>query len=518
MPDKPCSMSGECAFAGQCSEQSGAIKSCKRKFFNAGEITVGIALACYQAWVSMSFKSLNIFSLDTHGEQVLDTIYIVSIAVVLLTLIFVGIYDKAAKRVLENRISLYVLPAVMTLSTIGMTLSVLLSNEAALTLQVVVGIVSGISSGLLLVRFGREISRLDIRSCVAIATIGTVGSTAIFTLFLLFEAFPACVMAASMPVAAALLLQFGMHSLEDHGLIISEEAAAAEAEENFYDDAEWTALTIKLAVCCALIGFSNEVGRTLYMQMGIISIGGKGFALVEAGAGLAATVVLAAISLGLLAMHTPRTARNIYHTLILLLMISALALMVPVTIGYEHSLIPHAISTASYSCFSMFIWVALTGLCGRHPGKGTRMFAFVRAGWAAGPLVGLLLGRFVINSVGITSESVLALTFLSALAVLISSGFSFSETDLVRAMDLLPTQHKQRFREKCSRAAEKFRLSERETEVMVLLAKGRNLPYIQEQLFLSKSTVSTHRQHIYAKMDIHSQQELINLIQNETVN
>ena len=44
-------------------------------------------------------------------------------------------------------------------------------------------------------------------------------------------------------------------------------------------------------------------------------------------------------------------------------------------------------------------------------------------------------------------------------------------------------------------------------------AMGRNLPYVQDQLCLSKSTVSTHRQHIYQKLGIHSQQELINLVQ-----
>ncbi len=55
----------------------------------------------------------------------------------------------------------------------------------------------------------------------------------------------------------------------------------------------------------------------------------------------------------------------------------------------------------------------------------------------------------------------------------------------------------------------------RETEIMTLFAKGRNLAYIQEQLCLSKSTVSTHRQHIYQKLGIHSSQEMIDLIQEE---
>ncbi|MFR5091378.1 MAG: response regulator transcription factor [Adlercreutzia equolifaciens] len=47
---------------------------------------------------------------------------------------------------------------------------------------------------------------------------------------------------------------------------------------------------------------------------------------------------------------------------------------------------------------------------------------------------------------------------------------------------------------------------------MIMFAKGRNLAYIQEELFISKSTVSTHRQHIYKKLGIHSQQELLDLV------
>ena len=46
-----------------------------------------------------------------------------------------------------------------------------------------------------------------------------------------------------------------------------------------------------------------------------------------------------------------------------------------------------------------------------------------------------------------------------------------------------------------------------------LLARGRTSPVIQEKLFLSHNTVKTHVRHIYAKMDIHSQQELIDIVE-----
>ena len=82
-------------------------------------------------------------------------------------------------------------------------------------------------------------------------------------------------------------------------------------------------------------------------------------------------------------------------------------------------------------------------------------------------------------------------------------------------MNLLPTDRKRRFSDKCLAVAARCGLSERETEIMTLFAKGRTLAYIQAQLCLSKSTVSTHRQHIYQKLGVHSSQEMIDLIQEE---
>lgn len=57
-----------------------------------------------------------------------------------------------------------------------------------------------------------------------------------------------------------------------------------------------------------------------------------------------------------------------------------------------------------------------------------------------------------------------------------------------------------------------YGLSKRESEVFGLLARGRSFPYIREDLFLSKSTVETHAKNLYKKMDVHSKQDLINLV------
>lgn len=54
-------------------------------------------------------------------------------------------------------------------------------------------------------------------------------------------------------------------------------------------------------------------------------------------------------------------------------------------------------------------------------------------------------------------------------------------------------------------------LTAREKEVAQLLARGRNGAYIQEKLVISRNTTKTHIRHIYNKLEVHSQQELIDL-------
>lgn len=57
-------------------------------------------------------------------------------------------------------------------------------------------------------------------------------------------------------------------------------------------------------------------------------------------------------------------------------------------------------------------------------------------------------------------------------------------------------------------------LTPREAEVFALLAQGRSIPYIRDELIISRETAATHAKHIYAKLGVHSRQELIDLVQN----
>ena len=71
-----------------------------------------------------------------------------------------------------------------------------------------------------------------------------------------------------------------------------------------------------------------------------------------------------------------------------------------------------------------------------------------------------------------------------------------------------------RFHRKCEAVANTFLLSKREIDVLFYLAKGHKSSYIQEKLYISEGTAKTHIRHIYRKLNVHTQQELMKLVED----
>lgn len=57
-------------------------------------------------------------------------------------------------------------------------------------------------------------------------------------------------------------------------------------------------------------------------------------------------------------------------------------------------------------------------------------------------------------------------------------------------------------------------LTDRELEIALLISQGLKSSEISDKLFLSISTVATHRKHIFKKLNVHSAKELTTLLKN----
>ncbi|MDR1088653.1 MAG: helix-turn-helix transcriptional regulator [Coriobacteriales bacterium] len=69
------------------------------------------------------------------------------------------------------------------------------------------------------------------------------------------------------------------------------------------------------------------------------------------------------------------------------------------------------------------------------------------------------------------------------------------------------------WRHRVDEIAEEYRLTTRQKEIMELLIMGRDLHYITVRLQISRPTAKTHLSNLYRKMNLHSKQELIDLME-----
>lgn len=135
-------------------------------------------------------------------------------------------------------------------------------------------------------------------------------------------------------------------------------------------------------------------------------------------------------------------------------------------------------------------------------------FAGIFAGWGAGYLLLALLGEQGYETgFGIISIVLVILLILNLVMDRTEGGEGGGVAK--------STEFRDSWKERCESVAKSHKLTKQEERVFVMLARGRNYQHISDELYVSVHTVKTHVYHIYKKLDIHSQQELIDMVEAE---
>jgi DNA-binding CsgD family transcriptional regulator len=148
------------------------------------------------------------------------------------------------------------------------------------------------------------------------------------------------------------------------------------------------------------------------------------------------------------------------------------------------------------------------------------MLVFVKTAWVN--LAGVALGMslwFLAAGLGLASGPWLSFVFTGIVVALILAGlFGFGELLEGKAGAVAAPEGNEGGTDdnRVVRIAQHYGLTLRETEVLLLLAKGRNAGHIQREFVVSLHTVRTHIKRIHSKLSIHSQQELLDLIDRES--
>lgn len=204
---------------------------------------------------------------------------------------------------------------------------------------------------------------------------------------------------------------------------------------------------------------------------------------------------------------------RIYYLAIALLLVTVLSPSMfsssPIVLSILCLTIVHFL-TMLYRCILSYIVFQ----SGTNPVK---IFGFGMAAISLGSLIGNVAGALVIHIVS-AIELLYLLSFAMVFLCVIAAFLIFPES-MMKAL-LLPVEEpaldaiegKERpvkwWMEAAERAALQGNLSEREKEVFYLLVRGKSTQQIADKLFVSPYTVKAHTRSIYAKLDIHSRNEL----------
>jgi len=196
-------------------------------------------------------------------------------------------------------------------------------------------------------------------------------------------------------------------------------------------------------------------------------------------------------------------------------------LLLPI-VGPQNILIANTAVAVGFMAFEMLTWVALSAIVKRTHRTPTRVFSRgkaisyggVVAGGAAGSAFALVSPVFE-NAILMYSFGAVMVLITVAVFVL-GSKESFSQAFGVEPMTPSAlTITTEALRESHLAIAANHKLTARETDVFLLLAQGRSLPYIESELYISHGTANTHVRSIYRKLDVHTRQELLDLLDRE---
>lgn len=174
--------------------------------------------------------------------------------------------------------------------------------------------------------------------------------------------------------------------------------------------------------------------------------------------------------------------------------------------------------------FDIVVWAVLLAAGQRNRSAAVATFSWGYAVRSAGSVTGAALGAWVaaahVPHVDVAVSGLLLMVVLGYVFLRLRAS-SFAEA-IAGIEPLQPLGEAQvpaaspgpTFEERCEALAVECGLPPREREVFEMLARGRNREFIQERLVVSRNTVKAHVKHVYAKLGIHSHQELIDRVEN----
>lgn len=531
---------------------------------SAGDLNaLSIGLGLFQAWIfTTMFGTQTIFGPGEGGAHasaisdgmanVISNAYVLTLALLLLAI------SLTNQLLLRFYVGKNALVTATVLASLG-TLLIFAAGSAGLPVAVLSGVLMGASASLMIVLWGTAYARYEFTTIIFNSVVAMViGVVAYLALTAWILPPVAGGLTSLLPIGSSFLLwrltpipYYRRHEIPIfHPLRIKQ-----------------TAFLLRFGIPALVFGFALGVLRNICMSEVLMIPGLPNQLVACAAAALAVFMVMFAASLAHEESHWDMIFR-------ILVPVVAVGLFCIPALGSPYALAADFLVVCAFICLESLMWIFFSDLAQEFRLSPIYVFGLGRSLLTVGAMLGMFVAERSLLS-GNTSMATDLASYETALAALLALALAYCllprQREVSRIISPIPhkkdeqayaqlqstlispsphqtdanttelssddAQHedgaeaaqkgggekreaeeqvrKGRFHMRCEEIADRYLLSRRETEVMFLLAKGHNAAYIQDKLCISKSTAKTHINHIYRKLDIHTQQELLNMVERE---
>lgn len=246
-------------------------------------------------------------------------------------------------------------------------------------------------------------------------------------------------------------------------------------------------------------------------SQGMVNTFAEGDAAFTAKALLLAGCALAAITLSMVVAPSAAEPIALYRPVIPA-MVAGLILLLLLPAPYRF--LGAGLVIMGVYCLDMFMMLVSTDVAFRGRIPVALSFGLVILCARTGTLIGSFAADQLLNA-ALWSEALRSEVFLVGVLALVLVGMLFfTQTDVQK---LYATSREETadasLEQKCAAIARMCRLTNREAEVLVLLARGRTVRYICDELSIAQGTAKHHVSNIYRKVGVFDRQGLLDTIE-----
>lgn len=464
------------------------------------------------SWIYCSFETHSLFPLDNGASIKIDASWLPSSVTICLAAFAIGIALRK-HTIYRSKPLIATAVAAMSVGTFLPWLTVAL--DAPVVLSIVGGVMSGAGSALLYLLWGDALSHLEEEQAEVVIPLSAVVGVLFAIAYPFLEGPIGLVVVVCMPIFSGIPLfadkiTGGNEAAEDEALTTAADKGAV---------VNVARIGIAAGIVYAIFGCMSVLfGLTHsyldFTRIDIASVLGNSFGIILA---LCFTYFSSRISM-------PALVRWLMPPIMASLVLTSVNTPMAEFIG-------STISTIADTTLQCILFITVIYLVKRRKIPSVLAMGIViglsQGGVLAGNVAGVCLESHLAQPSELSYQIIMgaALLLTCVLWILPQDRPYYKQSDGAeelepRAQDnaetLAPSAslppEKKDFAHACDEIAAEFGLTRRESEVFTYLARGRTQSYIRDQLVLSKNTISTHVRHIYAKLDVHSREELIDMV------